>query len=286
MPAVMKGVQAATGLGVLVNTLSRPIGIEVELSSWGSLQKEWKPKNLTYNVMHDGSVTSGNELVTCPLAGDKFLAAMIELGGALFRCNTDVDATCGLHVHVDGRDLSYWDIRRLLRMYLAVEDDIYTQLATRERSRNRFCGKFNATRREIMPNLLAATTTSTIKKALYELLYGTWDFRKISHIRCDKYGAGRDNAYARSARYLGLNLHSWLHRGTVEFRMHEGTVDVQDLVCWPLWCGWFVETATKLNDNQAAKVSSLMDFTKQYMPGFVATWAAAKARRLQAAQAA
>ena len=39
-------------------------------------------------------------------------------------------------------------------------------------------------------------------------------------------------------------------RGTVEFRLKEGTTTKADLMNWPLWCGWFVQKCTGLTDKE------------------------------------
>ena len=67
----------------------------------------------------------------------------------------------------------------------------------------------------------------------------------------------------RSAvRYKGLNLHSYYHRGTLEFRHHQGTVDPMDLFMWPLVCGWFVEIVSRASDREAARWRSLPEVFK------------------------
>ena len=287
----------------LVNTMPRAMGLEIELAEWNGLD-QWRPGNFSFRVVHDGSVRpSGNEMVTSPIGGDKFMASVFELGAKLVEHGSTVNDTCGLHVHVNASDLSYWDIRRLLLMYRVLEGEIYQYLVSPVRAGNRYCRMFDTERKSLMDlGLPGLKTTGDIKKWLYQFLYKVkplgdapkeikndqlrnmaaasateFGAGTLMGIKRDKYGGGH-TAASREARYFGLNLHSWLHRGTVEFRMHEGTVEVQELLCWPLWCGWLVELATKLTDRDVAKLQSLLDFTQAHMPKFVGTWALNKIR--------
>ena len=50
-----------------------------------------------------------------------------------------------------------------------------------------------------------------------------------------------------------------MYRKTIEFRMHEGTTQFDQIFPWALWCGWFVELAVRLNDNEAAQIKTVSD---------------------------
>lgn len=63
----------------------------------------------------------------------------------------------------------------------------------------------------------------------------------------------RAHKYENAARRSTLNLHSWMMRGTLEFRLKEGTVDPTEVLNWPLWCGWFVDRTAVLSDKEVCK---------------------------------
>jgi len=74
-------------------------------------------------------------------------------------------------------------------------------------------------------------------------------------------------------RYVGLNLHSWMYRGTVEWRMKEASVELEELVTWPVWCGWFVEATSRMTEAESrAKCMDLVTFTERWMPRWVTDW--------------
>jgi len=83
--------------------------------------------------------------------------------------------------------------------------------------------------------------------------------------------AKRDHKYENGARRSALNLHSWMMRGTLEFRLKEGTVDPVECINWPLWCGWFVDRTAALRDSQVrewlTKPPSLVELTESWYRG-------------------
>lgn len=72
----------------------------------------------------------------------------------------------------------------------------------------------------------------------------------------------RTNGGAGGCRYASMNVHSHFFRGTIEFRLKEGTLDPAEIIFWPLFCGWFVEAATRLRDDEVMAISSLADWVK------------------------
>lgn len=72
----------------------------------------------------------------------------------------------------------------------------------------------------------------------------------------------RTNGGAGGCRYSAINVHSHFFRGTIEFRLKEGTLDPAEIIFWPLFCGWFVEAATRLQDEEVMAINSLADWVR------------------------
>lgn len=288
----------------LVNRLDRLIGLEVEISDWGTLPTRpsytW-PTKFAYTIDHDGSVVpSGLEMLITPLRGDAFVAAMCELTEEAARCGARVNETCGLHVHVDTREISYWELRRVLVLYEHFEEEIYRLLVQpgRDMAKSRhgylFCSKFSTRFKRAILASERAGSTAKLKELFQHMVYGvkaTDDpiARKEIYdtLKRQKYG-GERNTTGFKARYMGLNIHSWFHRGTIEWRMKEGTLDLTELVCWSLFCGWFVDVAVRACDSYIIgssehtpryKKLTLLEFIDETMPKYIGAWAAGRAGR-------
>ena len=74
-----------------------------------------------------------------------------------------------------------------------------------------------------------------------------------AHLGSDKY---------HSARYQGLNIHSWFHRGTVECRVHSGTICRDKVTNWGiLWAALvdFAATRTEADVRALRELCSPFD---------------------------
>jgi hypothetical protein len=70
------------------------------------------------------------------------------------------------------------------------------------------------------------------------------DSKKVVYREFNNWKANKPVRYSAQPdhiRYCDLNLHSWYYRGTLEFRLKEGTVTSKEIVGWPLLCLWLVE---------------------------------------------
>jgi hypothetical protein len=177
-------------------------------------------------IVGDGSLPDGGfEINTAPASGDLFLRQVQEICAELERGGAWVDGSAGMHVHVDARDMRYYDMRRLVKLYAHVETQLYRTCKT-QRRQSRYCTPCGQL---FGKSLAIALTPKASKHRLLRNVYGERAGRHFPAIKRDKYQA---------TRYHALNLHSWLHRGTVECRMYHGTVDPASATAWGmLWAG-------------------------------------------------
>lgn len=283
----------------LINPLPRPLGTELEIGDWGSLEGR-RFEHLRYTKGYDWSVKpSEHEMVISPLVGDAFIEGMLELAEELFDSGATVNDTCALHVHVGATDFGYWDIRRLLEVYSRIEPDVYRYLVAPYRSAKPECVHYcqlltvphdtcprcerydeqhPGARQPLEPlsrvlaRMALAKDTSDLKVALFRMLYNIDDPstapRDLQHRKGGKY---------EWCRYRGLNLHSWLHRGTVEWRMKEAVTDVSELVFYPLFCGYVVHAITAMSDTEArSDRMNMLYLAERYMPKYLAAWVRTK----------
>lgn len=173
------------------------------------------------SIVHDGSLpNTGFEINTAPANGDAFINQIEDISAALRDDGARVTHACGLHVHIDARDFTYWDVRRLVLLYAEIETALFAMMPLARRASHycQPCGQLYAcaVREHALPKLY--------KSKLIKSVYGEAASRPA---RRDKYSA---------ARYHALNLHSWFYRGTVECRLHTGTINARKIICWSkLW---------------------------------------------------
>lgn len=248
--------------------LTRLIGTELETARAAKFgpklraaQKKWK-----FSVVSDGSIDAGGaEVVTQPAGGSQWAAMVKDLGEGFYEAETETSKLCGQHVHVDAGDLTVWDIRRLIKLYAAVEWALFDALPS-ERAQSRYC-------RPCGPEYtqwLAEFGTKPLKKmdlarkqyGLRTVPYGPSMAFKTKSAATRAMKEDLDNRRAHKydeTRYKALNLHSYWLRGTVEFRHAHGTNNPEQIYHWGLLCASIVEYAVKASD---AELTALIDGAK------------------------
>lgn len=253
----------------IMNSLPRSLGMEIELGNFGRFSSISSQKNkqfCPYHFDHDGSVMgSGRELVTGKLQGDQYLHSMLWLIKQLQEYKTTANYTCGYHVHVDAIDLGPEHLRRVLIAYCLTQKQLYGTLVAKGRLTTdwgkTYCPPLPLSKDNLL-ELFDYTESEQINnwfnKYLYQLQYPEESTRKANPseykaILLDVQARLKElkaKKYVNSARRSALNFHSWMMRGTIEFRLKEGTTDPTDLLMWPLWCGWFVHKTSSMSDKE------------------------------------
>lgn len=202
---------------------ARYVGLELEMfhhqhDTDRSLQlsTDWRLSNC--GMSEDGSIrsNSGIELKTPPAQGDDIALWITAVSKIALSYGMRVDASCGVHVHVDVKQLTAADFRRLFLLVRYWEPVIYAILPP-----NRWMGGYGGPM-QLAEKGIRRVTTMPHLEALWK----------------------RQNG---SSRYRGLNFESYKKYGTVEFRYHSGTLNAEKLLAWAYLCQRIVDTSTEVN---------------------------------------
>jgi len=305
---VPRAKDASIGSSSMFIGSKRAIGLELELSDWGTWRVREKEsysldEHTHYTIDHDGSVKpSALEAVFKPLAGDQYIInGLNAIARKVWDCNCQVNETCGYHVHVDARDFSWTDIQKLLFLWMKLESGGKLWLLAgrgptsfsekwtnwwRSRSEEKVSTKLKRFKAQVIKMLYNVDTTSYKEhiskiKATEDFIYNYNRILAYNKTHTDKAALPKPADYvtelrehkrlkmnrgwnrAVKSRYLNLNIHSWLFRGTVEYRLAAGTVDVDDIRLWPLFCLWLTEavsrTSLSIIIREAKKPADLID---------------------------
>jgi len=204
-------------------------------------------------VVRDGSVDNGFEINTSPASGDDFIKQLTELGDALANQGAGVNASCGLHCHVDARDYNFYDVKKLALLWRMVEPALY-RLCHPSRKTSSYCKPCGA---QFVNALENGKIPKDVKKSFFKGIYGQEPGRELNR------KAVSEGSKYNNARYAALNLHSWLYRGTVENRMHHGTVNTEKMIRWGLLNAYLLDYAST---NTESHIRSLHTFTPSREP--------------------
>lgn len=301
---VPKAKPAAIGNSSMFVGSTRAIGLELELSSFGTWNVKEKMKDsltegFAYTIDHDGSVRPSQlEAVFAPMAGDQqVINGLNAIARQVWDHNCEVNDTCGYHVHVDARDFTWADIQKLLFAWMPLENNNNLwKLAGRgpttfsdtwvswwgKKTSNKPSLNLKKFKAQVI-NMLYNVDTSTYKDHINKVkqsdnflqTYNNTIQWNKQHDKANRLSVPKAADYctyliehkrlkanrgwnrAVKSRYLDLNIHSWLFRGTVEYRLAAGTIDSNDIRMWPLFCLWFTEiitrTSLKIIQRETAK---------------------------------
>jgi hypothetical protein len=213
-------------------------GIKQSYRSLATVLKEWNA-----SCVSDGSLPDGGfEINTHPAAGDFWTLQVNEIIAGVHRAQGWVDERAGCHIHVDCRDCGYEEMARVMLLACAVEQALFEMIPPARRASN-YCipcsemyipalnGAYYAAQN--------AGTPPLFRDVLLSMLYSISTARQLKRSYIDWLKLKKAN----SARYRAINLHSYIHRGTLEFRLPPGTIYAENIIMWGRMLGELVEYA-------------------------------------------
>lgn len=158
------------------------------------------------------------ELVT-PILNYEDIGTLQELIRRLRKAGavSDSEFQCGIHVHIGAKNHTPNTLKNLVNLMAAKEDLIYKSLEI-DPSRVRWCKKVNE-------NLI-----ETINKKKPKTL------EQLEDIWYSGYGVENRDRHYHTSRYHGLNLHSTFTKGTIEFRLFNGTLHAGKIRSYIVLC--------------------------------------------------
>lgn len=156
------------------------------------------------------------------------------------------DSSCGIHVHVDGANHTPASLTRLLNFAIGRQDLFYEALEIKDRART-YCKKMS-------PELLKA-----LKKDLEKT---QWSMENIWYSSAnDGYSEGISHEHYNATRYHGINLHAFFTKGTVEFRLFNGTTHAGKIKAYIQFC--LAMSAWAINANDKMYYKSCANYTPE-----------------------
>ena len=215
-------------------------------SAWAATDR----KGRTWKCVSDGSLndrSGGCEVVT-PILQYEDIEDLQKIVRLLRENGAKADSSCGIHVHVDASRHTVDSLQRLMNFAVGRQDLFYEALAVTERRTAQYCRKMDK-------GLFKAIQQDSVRtKASLERL---WYSRLNSG-----YSGSIDHGHYNSTRYHGINLHAFFTKGTVEFRLFNGTTHAGKIKAYIQFClamsAWAIEakeTTGRLFFKSAAKLT-------------------------------
>lgn len=198
---------AAEYFGVPVHYDGTYYGVYSTLDNQG---RKWK-------FMSDGSITTqrkeGRQIISAgsdysvemvsPICRYEDIETIQELVRRLRGAGMLVNSSCGIHVHVDASPHDAKTLRNITNIMASKEDLIYKALQVEVARERQYCRKVEQSFLDEI-NRKKPKTLDEVSR----IWYG---------------GESRSNQHYDDSRYHCLNLHSVFQKGTIEFRLFNGT---------------------------------------------------------------
>ena len=242
----LTGITRANAAKVIANyfgSSSRYIGTYYKIyeakDRKGRTWKAMSDGSIRCQVKRNGRIVSASGEYSCeivsPILQYEDIEDLQNLVRELVKAGAMANTSCGIHVHVDGANHTPESLTRLLNFATGRQDLIYEALEIGDRA-NRWCHK-------ISPELFKAMKASGKQSmaAAERVWYSSAN---------DGYGGTIDHQHYNATRYHGINLHAYFTKGTVEFRLFNGTTHAGKIKAYIQFClamsGWAIES----NDNR------------------------------------
>ncbi len=173
------------------------------------------------------------EVVT-PILQYEDMETLQEIVRKLREAGAIANSSCGIHVHVDGANHTPESLTRLINFAVGRQDLFYEALEVGDRE-NRWCHKINANLLKAMKHD-SAHTRESIERIWYSSIN-------------DGYAGGISHEHYNPTRYKGINLHAFFTKGTVEFRLFNGTTHAGKIKAYVQFCLAMSAWAINANDN-------------------------------------
>lgn len=204
-----------------------------------------------WTVMSDGSIdeqvknpfgqiqVASNEYsteVVSPILKYEDLEDLQNIVRSLRSAGAFVNSSCGIHIHVDGKNHTPESLRRLVNFVTQRQDLIYESLEIRRRG-DRWCKKLNS---QILNDMKKEKNIS--KEKMEQIWYSQSN---------DGYDDGINHSHYNKTRYHGVNLHSYFSKGTVEFRLFNATLHAGKIKAYVQFClamsAWAIESKENIS---------------------------------------
>ena len=214
---------AAEAVAAYFGTTAWYAGGEYGYNAWACKDR----KGRIWKFMRDGSLTNADhacEIVT-PICTYDDLADVQEVVRVARRAGAKADGSCGIHVHVGADKHDARSLLNLVKIFRSKEDILYRALAITERRENHYTKKVNC---RLVDRIESGARPANMDawERLWYTSHGTtpedrWDGK---------------NAHYSDTRYHGLNLHATFSKGTVEFRLFNGTTHAGKIKAYVQFC--------------------------------------------------
>lgn len=261
-----------------VAELINPFTYGVEIETSNGIVPFYTLLNTKFLFLRDGSLDGGYEFTSMPLKGESGLANIKAFTEKANEYNCNINQNCSLHIHLGGVDLDKENIVSLYKTVYQCQQELFDFVPSYKRS-SKYFAKKNEFKDHCKPlkslGLYYETDVETMYSSIYDFVTSKDNQEMMDSQKWNQF-----------PRYHHLNLLNWFkNKSTIEFRLHEPTLNYQRIVSWLL----IISAITKFSKKYSKEIIenkikiSLRDIMNDIYPAEYANYLNAyiKSRTLQ-----
>ncbi|MGL5254232.1 MAG: amidoligase family protein [Brevinema sp.] len=216
----------------------------------GGYYEKWKIRDALlrdWTVMFDSSIAAVNSHggaadsdykveVVSPICQYEDIPYLQQMVIRLKESGAVVGERCGIHIHINAAPYDAKSLRNITNIMASKEDLIYKALQVTVERERRYCHKVDENFLENLNNK-KPKSIEAVKQIWYE-------------------GEDGSDEHYHDSRYHCLNLHSVFSKGTVEFRLFNGTMNENKIRAYVQFCLAISQQALTQNCASRAKTHS------------------------------
>jgi hypothetical protein len=200
---------AARAIAAVVGGTARP--------AWNSAWEAVGADERVWRAVHDGSLSGYlNAEIVSPVLAYEDIEKLQEVVRALHAAGARADASCGIHIHIDGSRFDAKELTSLTKIIHKQERLIEAALGIQPHRLSRYCRPIDPAFIERLESRRPRTVAD---------VNAAWYGRQVS-----------SPARYDQSRYHGVNLNSYFYRKTIEFRYFEGTTHAGKVKAYLQFC--------------------------------------------------
>lgn len=211
----------------VIKKIAEYFGTETTICHNGGYYDIWTAKDTkgrTWKCMYDSSIIAATDYKKCEIVSPiltyddmndlQEVVRIVRKNGSVSSAEKD----CGIHVHIGLGNHTIKTLKNLVNYFSAYQDVIYKALQIDPYRATKWCKKLE-------PSLIEKFNA----RGLDTMAKGETAW----------YGAGCENGkheHYNNTRYHGLNFHSVFSKGTIEFRLFNGTLHAGEIRSYITFC--------------------------------------------------
>ena len=221
-----------------IYNLISPLSFGVELETSSGIIPERSVWETGFIPLKDGSI-SGYEFTSIPFVNEVGIKALQDLSNTAIR-NCEINKFCSMHLHIGNFNFSKAETVAFYMLSYHLQQEMFDFVPPYKRDETYFASKNDGVAKDHCKPLRGLGLYSGIEQSIDE------QFQQVMNFVVPPNHNDGANKWNKKSRYFWVNMLPFMTDGqTIEFRLHEPTLNYEKILLWLLICSAMVKYTKK-----------------------------------------